>query len=99
MEKAQMSQSLGNSAMHIIFSTKNRELLISTELESELHAYICGICKFLNSPVHIINGMPDHVHILLEHHRTISLSDLVGKIKSNSSRWVKNHKYGDSNFS
>ena len=94
-----MSQSLGNSDMHIVFSTKNREPLISTGLEDELYAYICGICKFLKSPVHIINGMSDHIHILLEHHRTISLSDLVGKIKSNSSRWVKGHMYGDSNFS
>ncbi|HEY4799807.1 MAG TPA: IS200/IS605 family transposase [Bacteroidia bacterium] len=94
-----MSQSLGNSNMHIVFSTKNREPLISAQLENELYAYICGICKFLKSPVYVINGMPDHVHILLEHHRTISLSDLVGKIKSNSSRWVKGCEYGDSNFS
>jgi REP element-mobilizing transposase RayT len=98
-EGVYMSQTLGNSNMHIVFSTKNREPFISTQLENELHAYICGICKFHNSPVHVINGIPDHVHILLEQHRTISLSDLVGKIKSNSSRWVKGHKHGDLNFS
>jgi REP element-mobilizing transposase RayT len=94
-----MSQSLGNSDMHIVFSTKNRVPLISAAFENELYAYICGICKFLKSPVYLINGMPDHVHILLEQHRTISLSDLIGKIKSNSSRWAKGQMHGDSNFS
>lgn len=43
-------------------------------------------------------GVSDHIHILLEHHRTISLSELVGKVKANSSRWVKEHAYGHKNF-
>ena len=94
-----MSQSLGHSNMHIIFSTKERQPLITVELEDDLYAYICGICRSLKSPVHVINGMPDHIHILLEQHRTISLADLVGKIKANSSRWAKGHANGCPEFS
>jgi putative transposase len=94
-----MSQSLGHSNMHIVFSTKDRRPLIRADFEADLHAYICGICRSLKSFVHMINGMPDHVHILLEQHRTISLSELVGKIKANSSRWVKEHSNGDPTFS
>ncbi len=41
--------------------------------------------------------MSDHVHVLLELHRTVSLSDLVGSIKSESSKWIKRQK-GVSNF-
>lgn len=93
-----MSQSLGHSNIHIVFSTKDRRPLITANVEADLHAYICGICRSLQSPVHVINGMPDHVHILLEQHRTTSLSELVGKIKANSSRWVKEHSRGDPTF-
>ena len=84
--------------MHIVFSTKGREPFITKELENELYAYIYGICRSLKSPIHVINGTSDHIHILLEQHRTISLSDLVSKIKANSSRWVKSHLYGCQRF-
>lgn len=94
-----MSQTLGHSNMHIVFCTKERRRSIIEALEADLYAYICGICRSLKSPVHIINGMPDHVHILLEQHRTIGLSELVGKVKANSSRWIKTHSHGDRGFS
>ena len=48
-----MSQSLGHSNMHIVFSTKKRQRWITADLEVDLHAYICGICRSLKSPVHI----------------------------------------------
>ena len=94
-----MAQSLGKSTVHLIFSTKGREPFICDELKGDLYSYICGICRSLKSPVYIINGISDHVHILLEQHRTISLSDLVAKIKANSSKWVKDHPKGTNPFS
>ena len=94
-----MSQSLGLSNMHIVFSTKERQRWITADLEADLYAYICGICRSLKSPVHVINGMPDHIHIFLEQHRIIGLSELVGKIKANFSRWAKGHVHGDPRFS
>lgn len=76
MKEAWMPQSLGNSDTHIVFSTKERKPFIIPKFEMDLYAYICGICRSFKSPVHAINGMPDHIHILLEQHRTISLSEL-----------------------
>lgn len=93
-----MPQSLGKSTLHLIFSTKSREPFIRDELRDDLYSYICGICRSLKSPVYIINGVSDHIHILLEQHRTISLSDLVAKIKANSSKWVKSHPMGTIHF-
>ncbi|MEM1283449.1 MAG: IS200/IS605 family transposase [Chlamydiota bacterium] len=94
-----MPQSLGKSTIHMVFSTKKREPFIGNDLERDLYAYICGICRSLKSPVYIINGMLDHVHILLEQHRTISISDLIAKIKANSSKWVKSQSSGSTLFS
>ena len=93
-----MPQSLGHSNMHIVFSTKHREPFISAELEEDLYSYICGICKELKCFVHDVNGMSDHIHLLVEQHRSISLADLVGKVKANSSRWVKTRSCGPGGF-
>lgn len=41
----------------------------------------------------IINGMPDHVHLLLGLKPDCNLSDLIRDIKANSSRWVNDRRY------
>lgn len=89
-----MSQSLSNILVHIVFSTKNRESFIKESISSELYAYITKICQSYDSPIKQIGGMPDHVHLLLSLSRKISLADLVKKIKSNSSRWIKSKGIG-----
>ena len=49
---------------HIIFSTKNRKPLITDAIETELHKYISGIIRNLDSTCIEINGIPDHLHTL-----------------------------------
>ena len=92
-----MSQSLSCIYVHIIFSTKNRQPLILPEIIQDLHSYIVGIARAYDSPIHVIGGIEDHVHILLTLSRTISLSKLVEEIKKQSSRWIKTQgeKYRD----
>lgn len=84
-----MAQSLSNILLHIVFSTKDRRPLIPLDLEPRLYQYISGICDNLGCPVIYIGGMSDHTHILLSLGRTIPVSELISKIKANSSRWVK----------
>lgn len=84
-----MAQSLADILLHIVFSTKERKLWIDEVNEPELHAYICGICQNLDCPVIKINGVEDHIHVLLSLSRTIAVSKLIAEIKSNSSRWIK----------
>ena len=84
-----MPQSLVKNYVHIIFSTKNRQLFIDKTIESELHAYLGGTCKELECPSVAIGGVEDHVHILCLLSKSIALSELVGKVKANSSKWMK----------
>lgn len=84
-----MSQSLSDVILHIVFSTKGRHPWIQTVIENELYQYICGVCRHLNCPVIKINGMEDHVHILLQLGRVISTSKLISEVKSSSSQWIK----------
>src|SRR5208282_3746986 len=42
----------------------------------------------------LVNGPSDHVHMLFVQPPTLSLATLMGKIKANSSGWVK-HRWQD----
>ena len=84
-----MPQSLVKNYIHIVFSTKNRHPFIDQSIKDELHAYLGGICKELGCPVLAVGGVEDHVHILCMLSRNIALSELVGKVKANSSKWIK----------
>lgn len=84
-----MSQSLADIILHIVFSTKDRYPYIQSDIENELFQYICGVCRNHDCPVIQINGMPDHVHVLLQLGRTISVSKIIAEMKSSSSCWIK----------
>jgi len=84
-----MAQSLSNILIHLVFSTKDRIQLIKPEIEQRLYLYIKSLSTDLNCPILTIGGMPDHIHILLNLSRTISLSEYMTKIKANSSKWMK----------
>ena len=84
-----MPQSLSNILIHIVFSTKYRADLITPEIENELYPYIIGICKSLDCTAIKIGGTANHIHILCRLSRTISVSKLVEKIKTGTSKWIK----------
>jgi REP element-mobilizing transposase RayT len=84
-----MPQSLSNILLHIVFSTKNRVDSISEEIEAELYAYIASICKSYKCDLIKIGGTSNHIHILCTLARTVSVSTLIEKLKSGSSKWIK----------
>ncbi|CAN5729110.1 IS200/IS605 family transposase [soil metagenome] len=84
-----MAQTLVQIFIHVVFSTKNRVEMIAPEIESELFAYIGGIAANNNSKLVAAGGTANHVHLLILLSKTIGLSELVGDIKRNSSRWIK----------
>ena len=73
---------------HNVFSTKDRDELISDKIKPELHASLGGLVKELKGKPIKINGMDDHVHILASLPPTVSTSDAMRFIKANSSKWV-----------
>src|SRR6478735_10620569 len=84
-----MGQSLVKNYMHIVFSTKNREPLIHSSIEAELHSYLAGICNDLECQVLKIGGYDDHVHVLCMLSKKIALMKLVEELKSHSSKRIK----------
>ena len=93
-----MGQSLVQNYIHIIFSTKHRKNLIYPPYEQQLHAYIGGICNELGCPVLVVGGYTNHIHILCKLSKKIALMNLVKKVKSSSSKWIKTKNEKLSNF-
>jgi putative transposase len=93
-----MGQSLVKNYLHIVFSTKHRQELILPPFEDELHAYLGGICKKLESPPIIVGGYTDHIHILCSLSKKIALMKFMEELKSNSSKWFKTKDKSLENF-
>jgi len=83
-----VSHTSTNLLVHFIFSTKERAPHISSEIETDLHAYLGGIIRELGGVALSINGTPGHVHILVRVPATHSIANVACVIKTNSSRWV-----------
>lgn len=84
--------------IQIIISVKNREALIHASWEDELYKYITGIITKKGQKLIAINGMPDHVHILIGMKPTCCLSDLMREIKKSSNTFIKEKKFVKSKF-
>ena len=63
--------------------------MITPEVESQLHAYIGGTAKNLDSPCLAIGGTNNHVHLLISQSKKIALSRLMEEVKNSSSKWIK----------
>ncbi|MCB0714025.1 MAG: IS200/IS605 family transposase [Ignavibacteriae bacterium] len=76
--------------LHLVFAVYKRENLIPHAAKTRLFRYITGIIQHpkRNHKLHAINGMPDHIHILLGLHPAQGVSDLVRDIKSNSTLFI-----------
>ncbi len=73
---------------HMLFSTKERVGLITQELESRLYPFVGGILRDLRCTLLAINGMPDHVHLLVRYRADLSHSEMLQQIKGRSSKWI-----------
>lgn len=83
-----------NLLYHVVYATKERAPLITSELKSRLHEYLGGIVKGLDGVPMEINGMAEHVHLLVKICPTLSVSEFLSKLKSSSSGWAKRQTQG-----
>jgi putative transposase len=79
--------------IHLVFAVKNREKLIADTWKKELYDYISGIIHRQGQRLLIINGIADHVHLLISLRPNISISELVRDIKANSSRFIREKNF------
>ena len=83
-----MGRTYTSLTYHLIFSTKYRRKLISPNFKDRLYEYIGGIIRQKNGVLLEIGGIEDHIHLLAGFPPTITVSDMLRFIKSNSSKWI-----------
>ena len=74
--------------LHFVFAVKFRKRQIQLEWKERLYQYITGIVQKNGHKLIIVNGMPDHVHILIGVRPEQSISSLMQDVKSSSSKWI-----------
>ena len=47
-----------------------------------------GICRKENGQLFAAGGTADHVHLLASIHPSVSVSDMLRKVKASSSKWI-----------
>jgi len=94
-----MSNTYTQIHIHAIFAVQNRQSLIRNDWRNELYKYITGIVQNHNHKLLQINGIPDHVHILLGFRPTQSLSNLMKIIKQDSTKWINQNTFVNGRFS
>ena len=74
--------------VHLVWSTWDRVPVLVGPVEAEAHAVIRQQCRGLRCRALVVGGMPDHVHLLVQFHPTVSISQLAQEVKGASSRIV-----------
>jgi len=82
-----MSHTYTSTLFHIVFSTKERRRAIAEP--PKLWAYVAGVARNLHYAALSVGGTEDHVHILLRLPGQVPVAEAVQKLKSNSSRWLR----------
>ena len=73
---------------HIVFSTKNREPLISQEIEGRVWSYIGGIARKHRMTALQVGGVEDHIHALVTAPATLAPMQMAQFLKGDSSKWI-----------
>jgi len=84
--------------VHLVFAVMGRASLISPKWKVDLYKYITGIVTNKQQKLMAINGMSDHIHILISTKPDCNLSDLVRDIKANSSKHINEQSWVNSRF-
>ena len=85
--------------IQIVFAVKGRQNLLLPSFEEEIYKYMSGIIKGKDQKPLAINGMPDHIHILIGLKPVMRISDIVRDIKNNSSNFINDKSWLKQKFS
>ncbi len=83
-----MSHSVTNLLYHFVFATKLREPWLDNALRPALWAQLGSILQKEGGMALVVNGMPEHVHILAKLRPDHRVSEILSDLKSRTSGWI-----------
>ena len=93
-----MSQKRHALYLHLVWATWDRYPFIQTQLERTIYRVISNQAIKLGCKVIAINGMPDHVHLIVKFPSTVTISEVVKKAKGVSSWYVNKNMHPNNSF-
>ena len=84
-----MAHSFCKIYIHIIFSTKERQRWLDDTIRPRVHAYLATLARNAGCPFVATGGAEDHIHLLADMGKKVQPVELVGRIKQESSKFVK----------
>jgi len=87
-----MANTFSQIYIQTVFAVENRQSLITPEFSEELYKYITASSEIRAQKLIAINGMPDHVHILIGLKPAMALADLVREIKADATNFINSRK-------
>jgi len=96
---ARMANTFSQIYIQTVFAVSNRQSLIKPEFREDLNKYITGIVTNQGQKLISINGVLDHVHILIGLRPAMALADLVREIKADSSNFINKERFVRGRFS
>jgi putative transposase len=84
--------------IHIIWSTKNREKIISQSIKPLLLAHIRDNAKAKDIYIDYVNCVEDHIHLLISLPPDQAVGKIVQLLKGESSFWFNQQKFGVGKF-
>jgi REP-associated tyrosine transposase len=96
---AHMANTFSQIYIQTVFAVSNRESLIKPEFKEDIYKYISGIVTNQGQKLIAINGVEDHIHILIGLRPAMALADLVREIKADSSNFINRERFVHGRFS
>ena len=94
-----MANTFSQIYIQTVFAVSNRQSLIKPEFKEGLYKYITGIVRNQGQKLISINGVLDHIHILIGLRPAMALADLVREIKADSSNFINKERFVHGRFS
>jgi len=93
-----MANTYSQINIHSVFAVKGRQNFITKDFRDRLHKFISVTLKNDGSYPLVVGGWLDHVHAFFELPVTITVSDQLQRIKSQSSLWINENKFVKGKF-
>ena len=78
--------------VQLVFAVKNRETSLRKEIRPHVFKYMSGILTNQKHKSIIINGLSNHVHILIGLNPSISVSETVHDVKRSSTLFINRER-------
>ncbi|KAA3656346.1 MAG: IS200/IS605 family transposase [Chloroflexi bacterium] len=78
---------------HLVWSTKHRAPLLTAVIEPIIYQYMRHKAHSLEAIIHALNGIEDHVHMVVTIPPKLAVAKFIGQVKGvASTRFNKEHK-------